>query len=132
MNKNAKKYLIISGALALLAALAFLIVGPGSTAALSVNDVGSDPGAFAGTITITGIVAGVSQQDPSIIGMMDKKELQCTTPNCNKLYIPFKASGYSPNRGDEVRAKGRFVAAAGGYLFMADSVKVVKTHRIGG
>ena len=132
MKKDAKKYLIISGALALLAALAFFIFGPGSTTALSVNDVGSDPAAFAGAITITGIVAGVSQQDPAIIGMMDKKELQCTAPNCNKLYIPFKAAGYSPNRGDEVRVKGRFVATADGYLFMADSVKVLRNHRIGG
>lgn len=133
MSKNTKKYLMISGALVFFAALALIIVAtPGGADVLNVNDVGSDPAAFAGDITVTGIVAGVSQQDPSIIGMMDKRELQCTTPNCNKLYIPFKASGYTPNRGDEVRIQGRFIATAGGYLFMADNVKVVKTHRIGG
>lgn len=132
MKKNRNKYLIIGGAVALVALILILVAGVGNSRALSVNDVGSDPAAFSGTITITGIVAGVSQQDPSIIGMMDKKELQCTTPNCNKFYLPFKASGYSPNRGDEVRATGSFAPAGGGYIFMADSVKVVKNHRIGG
>jgi hypothetical protein len=132
MSKQTKRYLIISGALAFFGALALFLIGPGSTAALNVNDVGSDPAAFSGDITITGIVAGVSQQDPAIIGMMDKRELQCTTPNCNKIYIPFKAAEYTPNRGDEVRIKGRFVTTAVGYVFMADNVKVVRTHRIGG
>jgi hypothetical protein len=132
MKKNTRMYLIIGGVGALIAAFAFLFANPGRTHALNVNDVGSDPAAFAGTITVTGIIAGVSQQDPSIIGMMDKKELQCTTPNCKKIYLPFKASGYTPNRGDEVLATGRFIAEANGYLFMADSVKVVRTHRIGG
>ena len=132
MSKNTKKQLIIIGAIAFVVILALLVFTPGRTDALGVNDVGSDPAAFAGTITITGIVAGVSQQDPSIIGMMDKKELQCKSQNCKKMYIPFKASGYTPNRGDEVLVQGQFVTTAGGYLFMADTVKVVNNHQIGG
>lgn len=129
---NTKKQLTIIGTVAIVALIGLFFITPGKTDALGVNDVGSDPAAFTGAITITGIVAGVSQQDPSIIGMMDKKELQCTTQNCRKLYIPFKAPDYTPTRGDEVLVQGKFVTTADGYLFMADSVKVVKNHRIGG
>jgi hypothetical protein len=129
MKKNIKYLLIIAG-LGILLSGAFFMAGKAT--ALSVNDVASDPAAFTGTITVSGVVAGVSQQDPTIIGMMDKKELQCTTPNCKKLYLPFKARNYSPMRGDEVRVTGRFEDTAGGPLFMADGVTVVKRHKIGG
>lgn len=129
MKKN-KKYLLIAAVL--IAALSAVFALAARTPALNVNDVASDPSAFTGMITVTGVVAGVSQQDASIIGMMDKKELQCTTPNCKKLYLPFKAQNYSPVRGDEVRLTGKFETFDQGYLFMADSVTVVKNHKIGG
>lgn len=132
MKKNRKIYYSIVAAFAVIVAIAFVVVNRSDASALNVNDVGSDPAAFSGVITIIGIVAGVSQQDPTIIGMMDKKELQCTSPNCNKLYIPFKARDYSPLRGDEVRVTGSFVNMPGGYLFLADKIKVVKNHKIGG
>jgi hypothetical protein len=129
MKKN-KKYLFLIAGLGL-----FLSVGlfmAKKTTALNVNDVASDPTAFTGTITITGVVAGTSQADPTVIGMMDKKELQCTTPGCKKVYLPFKAANYSAMRGDEVRVTGKFAASEFGYIFMADSVSVVKRHNIGG
>ena len=132
MKKNAKMYLVIIAATAILAVIAFVAVQRSGAAALSVNDVGADPSAYSGVITVTGIVAGVSQQDPSIIGMMDKRELQCTAPNCKKIYLPFRAVGYSPVRGDEVRVTGRFLPLSEGYIFMADNVTVVKNHKIGG
>jgi hypothetical protein len=37
-----------------------------------------------------------------------------------------------PKPGDEVRVDGSFMQAAGGYIFFASSVKVVRNHRIGG
>jgi hypothetical protein len=131
-KKNNHTPFIIIAAVAAAAAAVFALVYTGGAAALNVNDVGPDPAAYTGTITVTGIVAGVSAQDPTIIGMMDKKELQCTTPNCKKLYLPFKAPGYSPVPGDEVRVTGSMVNTGGGYLLMGDSVKVVKNHRMGG
>ena len=132
MKKIRKTYITIIATTAILAAIAFAVVQRSGANALNVNDVGSDPSAYSGVITITGIVAGASQQDTSIIGMMDKRELQCTTPNCKKLYLPFRATGYSPVRGDEVRITGRFLSATEGYLFIADNVTVVKNHKIGG
>lgn len=129
MKKNIKYALIIAG-IGIFFSVAFLIVN--KTTALNVNDVASDPAAFSGTITVTGVVAGVSQQDPTVIGMMDKKELQCTSPNCKKVYLPFKSQNYSAVGGDEVRVTGRFETSAMGYILMADSVIVVKNHKIGG
>ena len=127
-----KKYTLIIMAFVAGIALTFVVINQLGAAALSVNDVGTDPAAYTGTITITGIMAGVSRLDPAVIGIMDKKELQCTTPNCNKLYIPVKVQGGLPRIGDEVRVTGSFVNMPGGYLFMADKVKVVRNHRIGG
>jgi len=100
--------------------------------ALNVNDVASDPAAFKSTITLTGIVAGTSPQDPSIFGIMDIKELQCKTQNCNKVFIPITYKGTFPVRGDEVRLTGSFVNQGGGFLFSAEKLKVVRNHQIGG
>lgn len=128
MKKNMKYSLAVAGVGIILSVALFMT---SKASALNVNDVAADPSAFSGTITITGVVAGVSQQDPSIIGMMDKKELQCTTPGCKKVYLPFKAPTYSPAAGDEVRVTGKFVTQAGSTLFMGDSVTVVKKHKLG-
>lgn len=97
-----------------------------------VNDVGSDPAAFTGTITVTGITAGVSPQDPTIFGIMDKKELQCSSANCKKIIMPIRCQGKLPVLGDEVRVTGSFSNDGRGYLFTAAKVKVVKNHKIGG
>lgn len=127
-----KKYLIIMAALALAIVAALVVVRQGDATALNVNEVASDPAAFSGSITVTGIMGGISRQDPTVFGIMDKKELQCTTPNCNKVLIPVKYQGQMPVIGDEVRVSGRFVTVADGWLFTADTLKVVRNHRIGG
>jgi hypothetical protein len=111
--------------------LAMLISGC-SSKAFGVNDVASDPAAFKGSITITGIMGGVSMQDRTIFGIMDIKELQCKTANCNKILIPVRSQGKIPVPGDEVRATGSFVKLSDGYLFEATEVKVVRNHKIGG
>lgn len=103
-----------------------------SSKAFSVNDVASDPAAFNGSITITGIMGGVSQMDRSVFGIMDVKELQCKTQNCNKVFIPIKYQGQIPKLGDEVKVTGSFVKLNDGYLFTAQNVKVVRNHKIGG
>lgn len=127
-----KKSVIAAVALAFVALIGIVVVTTGSTKALNVNDVGGDPASFTGTITITGIMGGVSNQDPSIFGIMDIKELQCTTQNCNKLFIPIKYQGGMPQFGDEVRVTGSFVRFPDGYLFSAQQMKVVRNHKIGG
>lgn len=127
-----KRNILIAVALAAGIALSYALFFRGGANALQVNQVASDPSAYSGTITVTGIMAGTSPQDPSVFGIFDLKELQCTTPNCNKLYLPVKYQGAMPKPGDEVRVDGSFMQAAGGYIFFASSVKVVRNHRIGG
>lgn len=127
-----KKYIIAAVALAIGAAVAFAIVGKGEANALNVNDVASDPAAFTGTVTVTGIMAAASKQDPAVFGIMDKKELKCTSPNCNRFILPVRHQGKTPAIGDEVRLTGSFTNDGRGYFFSAATVKVVRNHKIGG
>ena len=100
--------------------------------ALNVNEIGADPAAFTGTITVAGIMAGVAPTDPNVIGIMDLKELQCKSPGCNKIIIPVKCTGAKPALGDEIKVTGSFSKLPEGYLFTADKIKVVQSHKIGG
>lgn len=127
-----KKYALIAVAVIIGAAIAFGVATQGGGKVLNVNDIGADPSAFTGTITITGIMAGVSQQDKTVIGIMDVKELQCKSQNCNKLFIPVKYPEKQPAIGDEIRATGTFHKFPAGYMFIAQKLKVVKNHKIGG
>lgn len=99
---------------------------------LNVNDLAADPAAFTGTLVVTGIAAGFAPQDPTLFGIMDKKELQCQTPNCNKLLIPVRYRGKLPAMGDEVVLSGSFVQESGGYLLAAEELKVLRHHQLGG
>jgi hypothetical protein len=127
-----KKNIFIAVALAVGIALAYALFFRGDANALQVNQVASDPSAYSGTITVTGIMAGTSPQDPSVFGIFDLKELKCTTPNCNKIYLPVRYQGVMPKPGDEVQVSGSFTQVSGNYIFTAASVKVVRNHRIGG
>lgn len=113
-------------------ALAVAIVSTGDGEILHVNQVGGDPMAYSGSITITGIMAGVSKSDPGIFGIYDIKELQCKSANCNKIYIPIRYQGNIPVIGDEVRVTGSFSQTSQGILFTAEKVKVVRNHPVGG
>lgn len=127
-----KKYILIAGALAVGIALSYALVTKGGGSTLQVNQVAADPTAYSGAITVTGVMAGTSPQDPSVFGIFDIKELQCKTPNCNKIYLPVKHQGTMPKPGDEVRISGSFVNTSDGYLFAASNVKVLRNHKIGG
>lgn len=127
-----KQYVYVAVAVAVAGVITFAFLSKGSAKSFGVNDVSSDPTAYSGTITVTGIMAGVSQQDPTVFGIMDKKELKCTTPNCNKIYLPIRHRGKMPVLGDEVRATGSFVSEGGGFIFSAAKVDVLRNHRIGG
>lgn len=127
-----KKNIIIAVAIAVSIAMSYVLFFRGDANALQVNQVGSDPSAYSGTITVAGIMAGTSPKDPSIFGMFDLKELQCTTPNCNKLYLPVKHQGVMPKPGDEIRVTGSFIKLPDGLLFSASNVKVLRNHKIGG
>jgi len=127
-----KKIVFIAVAFGVGIALAYALFFRGDANGLQVNQVAADPSAYNGTITVTGIMAGTSPQDPSVFGIFDLKELQCTTPNCNKIYLPVKYQGVMPKLGDEVQVSGSFVPVSGSYFFSATDVKVVRNHKIGG
>ena len=119
-----------------IAAISLLALAAGckndSPATFQVNDVASDPAAFDGPMTVVGIVNAYAQSDATIVGIMDKKELQCTTPNCNKVLLPVKFTGARPAIGDEVRISGAFSRLPGGYLFQAEKMEVLARHNLGG
>lgn len=125
-----KQYLFVAAGIILFAA-AFVFLGSGNTRALNVNDVAPDPLAYTGTITVTGIMAVVSKDDPQLFGIMDKAELQCATVNCNKFYLPILYAGKTPAVGDEIIVTGRFRQEERGTIFLADKIKTLKNHNIG-
>lgn len=127
-----KKYIFAGIGLVVIIAVTVILLQQPKAPALGVNEVASDPAAFTGTLTVTGITYGFSRQDPSIFGIMDVKELQCQSPNCNKLILPVKYQGQLPAGGDEITLTGAFINTGGGYLFAAEQVKVLRNHRIGG
>lgn len=122
-----KKIILITVAATFVIALSYVLFSGGSNL-LQVNQAASNPSAYSGTVTVTGVMAGISPYDPSIFGMFDLKELRCKTPNCNKIYLPVKYRGVMPKPGDEVRVSGNFELLPGGYLFAASKIKVVKNH----
>jgi hypothetical protein len=111
---------------------ALLLNGCNEAKTLNVNEVGSDPTAYSGTITVVGVTKGYSKADATVFGIMDLKEMQCKTPNCNMPMLPVKYQGALPTIGDEVQVTGSFVQVQGGYLFAASDIKVVRRHLIGG
>lgn len=101
------------------------------TIALNVNEVAPDPGAYTGTLTLTGVTAAFSRTDVSLFGLMDVKELQCTNANCHKVLLPIRTQGPLPKLGDELRLTGSFIKAGNGYLFVAERVEVLRNHKLG-
>lgn len=76
--------------------------------ALSVNGAQSNPSAYQGTVTIAGIVAGVSRQDPKVFALMDMAEAKCNKPGCEKILLPVRYEGDTPKPGTAVQVTGSF------------------------
>jgi hypothetical protein len=116
---------------ALVLALALSACNQGTAAStLNVNDLRSDPGAYSGVLTVTGIMAAVSPQNPQIFGIMDKSELTCNNPDCHKYFLPVRFEGPRPAHGDEVVVTGTFIDMPGGKILAADSVKFLRNHKL--
>lgn len=130
LDNNKTKYIFIAVAVILGAGIIFTQVRQDDAKVVNVNEIGNNPAAFPGTITLAGIMAVVSQTDRSVFGIMDTKEGQCKTGNCNKLYIPIKYPGKQPVVGDEVRVTGKSIKLENGYTFAAEKVKVVGNRKI--
>lgn len=127
-----KKLRKLFAAFVVVALLVVTVACNQETPVLQINDVVSDPGAFDGPMTVIGIAYAYAQTDRAIVGVMDKKELQCTTPNCSKVLLPVKVAGPVPAIGDEVRISGSFSREPWGYLFQAEKLEVLANHKLGG
>jgi hypothetical protein len=127
-----KQKFFIAAALAVGIALSFALFYKGGAEVMNVNQVGSDPYAYSGNITVTGIMADISPENQAVFGMFDIKELKCKTANCNKLYLPVRHQGIMPKPGDELLVSGSFVQDGAGMVFAAKNIKVVRNHKIGG
>ncbi len=127
-----KKYIFAIMAVLIGSAVTLALVKQDDIKVLNVKDVSSDPSAFTGIITVTGITWEVSRHDPNIFGIMDttnKKELQCKA-TCKKVLITVKYQGQLPVKGDEVKVTGGFITVGEKYLFIAENVEVVKHHQV--
>lgn len=98
---------------------------------LSVNDIQADPAAYTGTITINGVVASISKQDPQIFGIIDTEEAKlCKILTCATFYLPVKCAGNRPKEGDEVNVTGNF--GEKGRVFNAVKADVLRHLNLGG
>ncbi len=127
------KKIVIAVSGAILVAVVAFALNPRNqepTQVLNVNDFRSDPAAFSGTLSVTGIMAAVSKQEPRIFGMMDKTELVCANPNCQKFYLPVRYSGQPPTIGDEIVVTGSYTKVEEGWIFLATKVNILRNHKM--
>lgn len=98
---------------------------------LSVDDVQGDPSAYKGTITVTGVVAGVSNWDKKVFAIVETREAKtCKQTGCAKFYLPVKYEGEMPKEWDEVNVTGSI--SDGKLLFNAAKVEVLRHLDFGG
>jgi hypothetical protein len=116
---------------------ATVIVGSGNGRAktikvggpLTVNDIQADPMAYKGTVTITGVVAGTTRQDPKVFLIIDTAEaIACKSTGCARFYLQVKYEGTMPKQWDEVNVTGSFTQAGRIPLFTATKVEVLKNY----
>lgn len=131
-----KKYILVIGIIIVIGAIAIVSLGSGKTktikaggGVLSVNDIQSDPLAYKGTITITGVSAGVTRQDPKVFLMVDTAEaIACKSTGCANFYLAVRYEGTIPKQWDEVNVTGSFTQGGRVPLFTATKVQVLRNY----
>ncbi len=107
-------------ALAATTLLAFILFGCTNTSTakkkeggvLSVANLESNPTSFKETLTVTGVVARVS--DKKTFAIIDTAEAKhCKSIGCAKFYLPVQFDGPTPKEWDEVKITGRIVDEKG-------------------
>lgn len=128
-----KKYIFALAAVIFIAAIAFTSFSNGETKTirtdgiLSVNDISSDPSAYKGTITITGVVADKSRfkVPANVFIIVETSEAKiCKITGCARFYLPVQFEDKMPQEWDEVNVTGSF--AEGKMPFVATKVDVLR------
>ncbi len=127
-----KKNILFFAILAFIVVVATIGVSSGKSKAtsksriLTVSDVQANPNAYKGSITITGVVAKFSKEDPKVFAIIDTSEAKhCKSLGCAKFYLPLKYDKQMPKEWDEINATGQFVDK-GGLLFEATKIEILK------
>ena len=118
------------GILLLAAGVVLAALGCSRSPGVGINEIRKNPSLLQGTVTVQGVVGGISQEDPRIVGVMDVSELKCADPNCGRFLLPVRAGDPVPRVGDEVRVTGQLVDERGGKVFSAVKVDVVRNHKL--
>lgn len=126
-----KKYIFGFGMIILIGVIAFSSFSNGKTRTikaggiLSVNDIQADPSAYKGAITVNGVVATLSKQDPKIFAIIETSEAKlCKQTGCARFYLPVRYEGTAPKVWEEVNVTGSFLD--GGRVFVATKVDVLR------
>lgn len=127
-----KKNILFFAILALIVVVATIGLSSGKSKAnsksriLTVSDVQANPNAYKGSITITGVVAKFSKEDPKVFAIIDTSEAKhCKSTGCAKFYLPLKYDKQVPKEWDEINATGQFVEK-GGLLFEASKIEILR------
>ncbi len=89
--------------------------------ALSVRGIKTNSSAYQGAVTIAGVVAMVSRNDPKMFVVMDLDDVKNNVPLPQRLYMPVRYEGSVPPVGEAVNITGSFTE--GLKYFAATSVK---------
>ncbi|RPJ04545.1 MAG: hypothetical protein EHM36_10220 [Deltaproteobacteria bacterium] len=126
-----RKYILGFGIAILIGVVAYSSFSNGKTKTmkaggiLGVNDIQADPSAYKGIITITGVMAGTSRQDPKVFAIVDTTEARaCKSTGCARFYLSVRYEGPAPRVSDEVNVTGTFFE--GGKVFIATKVEVLR------
>ena len=126
-----KKYILAFGIIILIGVVAYSSFSNGKTKAiktggiLSVNDIQADASAYKGAITVNGVVATISKQDPKIFAIIETSEAKlCKQTGCARVYLPVRYEGEIPKVWDEVNVTGSL--AEKGRVLVATKVEVLR------
>lgn len=94
--------------------------------AVQVEDLAADMNNYKGTLTVRGVMAAASPQDPTLFSMIDSREARvCSDLHCAKNYLPIRMTGTLPKPWDELNVRGKVMddPKRGFQFIQADSVE---------